>query len=167
MFSNREWQPGKQSMLIQHARRLGQQLADLTRQVRQAVTTVISETLSRLAHDAVHRVLVLPRFTSAPLPRRTWPADDTDPWAEDHGQREWRESSYTEADDDCSESPSNETTPSLRPIAWAAGLGAASWWLRRRGTVLGALAMALMSGVFVLFGDAVAADSLSVILQHL
>jgi hypothetical protein len=63
MFSNRQWQPGQTSMLIQHARRLGQHLADLTRQVRQAVATVISETLARLAQDAVHRVLVLPKFT--------------------------------------------------------------------------------------------------------
>jgi hypothetical protein len=167
MFSSRQWQPGQTSMLIQHARRLGQQLADLTRQVRQAVATVISETLARLAQDAVHRVLVLPRYNSAPLPRRTRPADDMDPWAEDLDQREWRQSSYTEPDDDRTETPTNETLISLRPIAWAAGLGAASWWLRRRGTLLGALAMALMAGTFVLFGDAVAADSINVILQHL
>jgi hypothetical protein len=98
------------------------------------------------------------------LPTRTRQADDMDPWAEDLDQREWRESTYTESDDDRTETPSKEATTSLRPIAWAAGLGAASWWLRRRGTVLGALAMALMAGTFELFGDTVAADSINLIL---
>jgi hypothetical protein len=140
---------------------------ELTRQVREAVATTVSETMARLARDAVQCIME-PRW-SAPTAatRQLTPEYDCDPWAEDPDQQEWSDSTDARSEEVRTIEPSTRTAGPIRSAILAAGLSAASWWLRRRGSVLGALGMALMPGVFAVFGDTVAADGIHAVLQHL
>jgi hypothetical protein len=167
MFPNSYQQQAQKGLLVYHARSLGQQLVELTRQVREAVATTGSETMARLARDAIQRIMG-PRWSApAAATHQPTPAYDSDPWAEDPDQQEWSDSTEPRSEEVRTTEPSTQTAGLIRSVILAAGLSAASWWLRRSGSVLRAVGMALITGVFAVFGDAVAADGIHAVLQHL
>jgi hypothetical protein len=168
-------------LVARHAGRLSVHLADLSRQVREAVAAVVSDTLGKLASEAVHQLLLrkppAARFSGGRQPYRQErdPWREADPWAErDHEEQEEDHDSWSETDEDETEEAEPDPivpVPAAREgrlptAALAAGLATAAWWLRRRGTWPSAVAVGLTAVALVWLSDDGTAADLDLMLRH-
>jgi hypothetical protein len=153
-------------LLTRHARHLGEHLTELSQRVREAVATTIGEALAGLAQDAVNALLVPPRPTSQVYSRYDHARDD-DPWAEDLDDEAWSRTGGISSRTDRTDPLPAKAPARLPPAVLAAGLGAASWWLRRSGSLTGAVGVGLAAGVIAALGGRLAADGLDAAQQHL
>jgi hypothetical protein len=94
-----------------------------------------------------------------------WQANDT--WTEDRDREAWSRQDDNELEEPVADTPMTERNGPPSPMAVAAGLTAAGWWLRRHGTFPGALLAGFVAGVFVWLSDDGVVDSFDVVLQHL
>ncbi len=160
--------------LARHLGRLQQHLDAVGEQVREAIANAVGRTVAEAVGEAVYDALCprdgsfrsLPPSSSsyghAATPRRAWEESDwprdaaRSPWRDPYGYDDYAEARY---DDD----PEGEDTSSLadepRVRRWrralAAGLQAASWWLRRHPgqvSLVAALAVGCAAGLTVLAG---------------
>jgi hypothetical protein len=154
-------------LLTRHARHLGEHLTELGQRVRQAVAASIGEALAGLAQEAVNALLVPPRPAPQAFARYDDPRDELDPWAENLDDEAWSSAGGISSRTDKSDPPPAKTLTRLPPAVLAAGLGAASWWLRRSGSLTGAVGVGLAAGVIAALGGRVAADGLDAAQQHL
>jgi hypothetical protein len=138
----------------------------LSQRVREAVAASIAEALAGLVQDALNALLV-PSHPASQVHSRYDDARDDDPWAEDLDEEAWSTAGGISSRTDKSDPPPAKTPARLPPAVLAAGLGAASWWLRRRGSLSGAVGVGLAAGVIAALGDRLAADGLDAAMHHL
>jgi hypothetical protein len=171
----------RRGLVARHAGRLRVHLTDLSRQVREAVAAVVSDTLGKLAREAVHQLLLrkppAARLSAGRQPYRQErdPWRESDAWAErDHEELEEDSDYWSETDEDEEmEDEPNEVVPvaaaregRLPTAALAAGLATAAWWLRRRGTWPSAAGLGLAAVALVWLSDDGTAADLELMLQH-
>jgi hypothetical protein len=136
--------------LNRRIREFRRDLGELAERVRRVVVEAIRETLANLARDAVDRFMWR-RLAPQPLPTPVRSQrEDFDPWdAESDPDYEY-EAKWDE--DEEPQTPVSRVDPKpLRvPNALVIGLAAAGWWLRR-GKLLGAMTVALVTGVAAAF----------------
>jgi hypothetical protein len=154
-------------LLTRHARHLGEHLTELSQRVREAVATTIGEALAGLAQDAVNALLVPPRPAPQAFARYDDARDELDPWADDLDDEAWSSAGGIRSSADQPAPLPAKTPARLPPAVLAAGLSAASWWLRRSGSLTGAVGVGLAAGVIAALGGRLAADGLEAAMQHL
>jgi hypothetical protein len=167
MYPVQPRQPRGGGLLTRHARHLGEHLTELSQRVREAVAASIGEALAALAQDAVNALLVPPRPAPQAFSRYGGARDEIDPWAEDLDDEAWSRAGGISSRTDKTDPPPAKTPARLPLAVLAAGLGAASWWLRRRGSLTGAVGVSLAAGVIAALGGRLAADGLDAAMQHL
>jgi hypothetical protein len=171
----------RRGLVARHAGRLSVHLADLSRQVREAVAAVVSDTLGKLAREAVHQLLLRKAPPAAfgagrqPYRQERDPWRESDPWAERDREEQKEEDDYwSETDEDeTEEDEANEVVPVLAAregrlptAALAAGVATAAWWLRRRGTWPSAVGIGLAAVALVWLGDDSTAADLDLMVRH-
>jgi hypothetical protein len=136
----RTWKDG---FVGRRLRELGQNLAELSRRVREAVAEVIRETVAQVARDAVDRVL--PTRPRGPITQeQSYDAGEFDPWTDDEEPQPWTEPECIRVP-----MPPEDSSPSgvvVARSALALALAAAGWWLGRCGSWWGACAIGLVAG---------------------
>jgi hypothetical protein len=155
------WSPvWKTGQVGRRLRELGQHLAELSQRVREAVIQAVRETIAQLARDAVDSLLHRHQFGSAEMSLPDDPEGTYDPWddVDPYSVRPFRES-VRAFSRPTSQAP---TPPSGRSVV-ALALAAAGWWLRQRGSWLGALAVGLIAGFVACVAQRLADDGLLVV----
>jgi hypothetical protein len=130
-------------LLGRRLRELGQHLAEIGKRVREAVTQAIRETMAQLARDAVDRVLPRRFYGPRVFGERDFAEDHYDPWQDEVVEEDsWTAS---EVPDDDEPASSSASAAPVGRSSMALALAAASWWLRRQGTLWGAFGVGLVA----------------------
>jgi hypothetical protein len=147
MMSLPSFRPCKTDFVVRRLHDLGEHLTELTARVRHAVIEAIREMVANLARDTVDQLLI-GRLSERRMPKIMHGyRDDYDPWADDRERQTWTEREPDDFEDSIPTTSSAVATVSTSPCALAVALAAAGWWLRQRGTLLGACGVALVAAV--------------------
>lgn len=142
--------------LPEHLHELTGRFYDLANQVRDAVSELVGETVGNAVRDVIHR-------TWHPKPVESVRHREYDLDEDERGFRDRYRNDYDDeeefrerSDDNASESVAGNAKASAavpRSALMALGLQTVGWWLRKRGSWLGALSLGCMvSGLTLLSG---------------
>jgi hypothetical protein len=139
-------------------RDLADTLVDLKVRLKVALAGELAQHVAKAVGDVVGTLVVgRAEFAHGRPPPKEW--GEHDPW-EDGGETDPQFGRYASRDEE-EEMTVNLSAKAATPIALAAAIHVARWWLGRRGHLLGALGLGFGVGIVGLTGGAIIRSALA------